>query len=119
MDWEFLLAAAFIGFGILAAVLGVDAAYHYVRFERQSDAPRVPSAIILLALQFALFFALPFVRREALLPTIFTATILLASSFIIWLGVQSQSRGGRRIAVAGILTLAAFCLYIYLVHRRR
>ena len=112
MDWELLLVVAFIGLGVFGAVFGVLAGYYYFRFERQSDAPRIPTAMVTLGLQFALFFALPTVRYEALLPTILTAVIFLASILIVWLGFKAQSRSGRRIVVAGIFTFGSFFLKI-------
>ena len=108
MDWELLLPFGFAllaPMGFLCSVLG---GYRYWRFEKGDGSPNVPTGIVIFATQYALVLVLYMVQGYLLLPTILMSLIAVALITVLRLGLQAHSPAGRRLSLAGLLTLCAY-----------
>ena len=108
VDWELLLPIGFLLLASLGLLYSGLAVYHYLRWERSSDTPRLPVAIVAFALQYGFVVVLAGLSSYSLLRTIlmfFTTTALVIA---IRVGLQAHSRAGARIALAALFTLSAY-----------
>ena len=108
MDSELLLPTGFILLGPAGLLCSGLAAYHYMRWERSDDTPRLPIAIGAFALQYGFVFALAGLSSYSLLRTILMFFTTMALVIAIRLGLQAHSRAGLRIALAALFTLSAY-----------
>ena len=58
MDWELVLLTGFILLASAGLLCSGLAAYHYVRWERSNETPRLPVAMAAFALQYGFVFVL-------------------------------------------------------------
>jgi len=108
VDWELLLPAGFVllaSVGALCAGLGV---IHYLQSRGIDDESQVSVAMVAFALQYFLFCTITTLGSYLLLPTILLFLTFMALLITIWVGVQSHSRAGSRMALAAIFTLGAY-----------
>ena len=108
MDWELTLPTGFVLLGSLGLLYSGLAAYHYLRLERSNDTPRLPVAMSAFAVQYGFAFASAGLSGYSLLRTILIFFTTMALVTAIRLGLQAHSRGGSRIALAGLFTLSAY-----------
>jgi hypothetical protein len=108
MDWELLLPTGFILLAPLGLLCCGLAAYHYLRWERSNDTPRLPVAIAAFAVQYGFVFVLAGLSSYSLLRTILMFFTTMALVTAIRLGLQAHSRAGARIALAALFTLSAY-----------
>lgn len=108
MDWELLLPTGFILLGPGGLLCSGLAAYHYLRWERSNDTPRLPVALVAFALQYGFVFVLAGLSGYSLLRTILMFFTTMALVIAIRLGLQAHSRAGLRIALAALFTLSAY-----------
>jgi hypothetical protein len=117
MDIELALPVGFLVLATAGLVYAGFAAYLYFRFERGSADNHVPVAISVFAMFYATAFGQRYERSEVFLPLLLRFLMALTLVLVIWLGLRARSRAGRRITLAGLLTLAAFVCrtghYIY------
>jgi hypothetical protein len=110
-NWELLLPMGFVLLISLGLVYGGLAGYHYFRWERSNDTPRVPLAIVAFAVQYGFVFTLAVLDNHNLLPTILMFFTTMSLITVVRLGLQAHSNAGSRIALAGLFTLGAYiCL---------
>jgi hypothetical protein len=82
VDWELLLPTGFVLLASLGLLCSGLAAYHYLRWERSNDTPRLPVAMAAFALQYGFVFLLAGLSNYSLLRTIlmfFTTMALLTA----------------------------------------
>jgi hypothetical protein len=108
VDWELLLPTGFVLLASLGLLCSGLAAYHYLRWERSNDAPRLPVAIAAFAVQYGFVFVLAGLSSYSLLRTILMFFTTMALVTAIRLGLQAHSRAGARIALAALFTLSAY-----------
>jgi hypothetical protein len=108
VDWELLLPVGFILLASLGFVYGGFAGYHYFRGEHSNDTPRLPVAIVALAVQYGFVFTLAGLSNYSLLRIILMFFTTIALLTAIRLGLEAHSKGGSRIALAGLFTLSAY-----------
>ena len=108
MDWELFLPTGFVLLGSVGLLCGGFAAYHYLRWERSNDIPRLPVAIGAFALQYGFVFVLAGLSSYSLLRTILMFFTTMALVIAIRLGLQAHSSAGARIALAALFTLSAY-----------
>jgi hypothetical protein len=108
VDWELLLPIGFVLLVSLGFVYGGLAGYHYFRWERSNDTPRMPVAIVAFAVQYGFVFTLTVLRNYDLLPTILMFFTTMSLIIAVRLGLQAHSNAGSRIALAGLFTLGAY-----------
>jgi uncharacterized membrane protein HdeD (DUF308 family) len=106
--WELLLPIGFVLLASLGLLYSGLAAYHYLRRERSNDTPRLPVAIAAFAVQYGFAFASVGLSSYSLLRTILMFFTAMALVTTIRLGLQAHSKGGSRIALAGLFTLSAY-----------
>ena len=108
MDWELLLPTGFVLLASLGLLYSGLAAYHYLRWERSNDTPRLPVAIAAFAMQYGFVFVLTGLSSYSLLRTILMFFTIMAFVTAIRLGLQAHSKAGARITVAALFTLGAY-----------
>jgi hypothetical protein len=108
VDWELTLPTGFVLLGSLGLLYSGLAAYHYLRWERSTDIPRLPVAMAAFAVQYGFVFVLAGLSSYSLLRTILMFFTTMALVTAIRLGLQAHSRAGARIALAALFTLSAY-----------
>jgi hypothetical protein len=108
MDWELVLPIGFVLLASLGLLFSGLAAYHYLRWERSNDTPRMPVALAAFAAQYGFVFVLVGLSSYSLLRTILMFFTTMALVTAIRFGLQSHSSAGARIALAALFTLSAY-----------
>ena len=108
VDWELLLPTGFVLLASLGLLCSGLAAYHYLRWERSNDTPRLPVAMVAFALQYGFVFVSAGLSSYSLLRTILMFFTTMALLTAIRLGLQTHSRAGARIVLAALFTLSAY-----------
>ena len=108
MNFGIFFPFGFFAFLVVGLVIGGFAGYRYIRFEREQEMPRLAVAILALTLQYLLMLAAFAERGHPFVPMILMFLTALALVTSIWFGLATQSVGGRRIALSGLLTFVAY-----------
>jgi len=89
LDIEFALPVGFVLFAAAGLVYAAFAAYLYFRFEWSTADMRVPVALSAFAMHYVLVLGFPYVRGEALLPSLLLFGMLLTLALVIWLALST------------------------------